>query len=82
MQACAHWSLFCTGLEKWASVSPPGRRRPTGQCFERRREKVPTRHTGKLSDMANAAVLLASGEASFITGDMLFVDGGIAYASS
>ncbi|WP_428924802.1 SDR family NAD(P)-dependent oxidoreductase [Marinibacterium sp. SX1] len=50
--------------------------------WERRRERVPIRRLGQPSDMANAAVFLASEEASFVTGDMLFVDGGITYAFS
>jgi 3-oxoacyl-[acyl-carrier protein] reductase len=33
-------------------------------------------------DIANAAVFLASDEASFISGDMIFVDGAITYAFS
>ena len=49
---------------------------------ERRRERIPIRRLGQPEDMANAAVFLASEEASFITGDMLFVDGGITYAFS
>lgn len=54
----------------------------TEEGWERRRERVPIRRLGKPSDMADAAVFLASNEASFITGDMLFVDGGITYAFS
>ncbi|MCO6188475.1 SDR family NAD(P)-dependent oxidoreductase [Rhizobium sp. L1K21] len=54
----------------------------TEEGWERRRERVPIRRLGKPSDMADAAVFLASEEASFITGDMLFVDGGITYAFS
>ena len=54
----------------------------TDEGWERRRERVPIRRLGKPSDMADAAVFLASEEASFITGDMLFVDGGITYAFS
>ncbi|WP_136637701.1 SDR family NAD(P)-dependent oxidoreductase [Pseudooceanicola onchidii] len=54
----------------------------TEDGWERRRERIPIRRLGKPSDMADAAVFLASEEASFITGDMLFVDGGITYAFS
>lgn len=54
----------------------------TEEAWERRRERVPIRRLGQPEDMANAAVFLASEEASFITGDMLFVDGGITYAFS
>ncbi len=50
--------------------------------WERRRERIPIRRLGQPEDMANAAVFLASDEASFVTGDMLFVDGGITYAFS
>ena len=54
----------------------------TEDGWERRRERVPIRRLGQPEDMANAAVFLASDEASFVTGDMLFVDGGITYAFS
>jgi NAD(P)-dependent dehydrogenase (short-subunit alcohol dehydrogenase family) len=50
--------------------------------WERRRQRVPIGRLGQPIDMANAAVFLASDEASFVTGDMLFVDGGITYAFS
>tara|TARA_R110002033_G_scaffold66617_1_gene117616 strand:- start:22276 stop:23169 length:894 start_codon:yes stop_codon:yes gene_type:complete len=54
----------------------------TDEGWERRRERIPIRRLGQPADMANAAVFLASEEASFITGDMIFVDGGITYAFS
>lgn len=54
----------------------------TEEGWERRRERVPIRRLGQPEDMANAALFLASEEASFISGDMLFVDGGITYAFS
>lgn len=54
----------------------------TEDGWERRRERIPIRRLGQPEDMANAAVFLASDEASFVTGDMLFVDGGITYAFS
>lgn len=52
------------------------------EAWERRRQRVPIGRLGTPQDMANAALFLASEEASFITGDMLFVDGGITYAFS
>jgi len=52
----------------------------TEEGWERRRQTVPIGRLGTPDDVANAAVFLASDEASFITGDMLFVDGGITYA--
>ena len=54
----------------------------TEEAWERRRARVPIGRLGTPEDVANAAVFLASDEASFITGDMLFVDGGITYAFS
>jgi NAD(P)-dependent dehydrogenase (short-subunit alcohol dehydrogenase family) len=54
----------------------------TEEAWERRRARVPIGRLGQPKDIANAAVFLASEEASFITGDMLFVDGGITYAFS
>lgn len=54
----------------------------TEEGWERRRQRVPIGRLGQPVDVANAAVFLASDEASFVTGDMLFVDGGITYAFS
>ena len=54
----------------------------TEEAWERRRQRVPIGRLGQTQDIANAAVFLASDDASFITGDMLFVDGGITYAFS
>lgn len=50
--------------------------------WERRRQRVPIGRLGQPADSANAAVFLASEEASFITGDMILVDGGITFAFS
>lgn len=52
------------------------------EAWERRRQRVPLGRLGAPTDIANAAVFLASDEASFITGDILFVDGGITFAFS
>ena len=54
----------------------------TEEAWERRRARVPIGRLGTTADVASAAVFLASDELSFITGDMLFVDGGITYAFS
>lgn len=54
----------------------------TEEAWERRRARMPIGRLGAPEDIANAAVFLASDEASFITGDMMFVDGGITYAFS
>ncbi|WP_370302279.1 SDR family NAD(P)-dependent oxidoreductase [Pseudooceanicola sp.] len=51
-------------------------------AWERRRERVPIRRLGQSVDSANAALFLASDDSSFVTGDMMFVDGGITYAFS
>jgi NAD(P)-dependent dehydrogenase (short-subunit alcohol dehydrogenase family) len=51
-------------------------------AWERRRQRVPLGRLGQPEDIANAAVFLASDEASFISGDMIFVDGAITYAFS
>ncbi|MET0169288.1 MAG: SDR family oxidoreductase, partial [Aliihoeflea sp.] len=54
----------------------------TEEGWERRRKTMPIGRLGTPQDIANAAVFLASDEASFVTGDMLFVDGGLTYAFS
>jgi NAD(P)-dependent dehydrogenase (short-subunit alcohol dehydrogenase family) len=54
----------------------------TEDGWERRRQRVPLGRLGEPEDVARAAVYLASEEASYVTGDMLFVDGGTTYAFS
>jgi len=51
-------------------------------AWERRRARTPLPRLGEVADIAKAAVFLASDESSFVTGDMMFVDGGITYAFS
>ena len=41
------------------------------------REKIPMGRRGDVSEVADAVLYLASGEASYITGQTLFVDGGL-----
>jgi 3-oxoacyl-[acyl-carrier protein] reductase len=52
------------------------------EAWERRRQRVPLQRLGEPEDIANAAVFLASSEASWISGDMLFVDGAMTFAFS
>jgi NAD(P)-dependent dehydrogenase (short-subunit alcohol dehydrogenase family) len=54
----------------------------SAEAWERRRQRTPLGRLGHPDDMARAAVFLASDEASFVSGDMLFVDGGATYAFS
>ena len=39
--------------------------------------RIPLNRPGKPSDIAGAAVFLASDESSFMTGSIIFVDGGV-----
>ncbi|MFO1020855.1 MAG: glucose 1-dehydrogenase [Planctomycetales bacterium] len=48
----------------------------TPEKLDRIRSCVPLERLGKEEDIANAVAFLASGEASFITGQVLYVDGG------
>jgi NAD(P)-dependent dehydrogenase (short-subunit alcohol dehydrogenase family) len=50
--------------------------------WERRRQKVPLGRLGEPEDIANAAVFLAGNESSWISGDMLLVDGAMTFAFS
>lgn len=52
----------------------------TKEKQERRLVHVPMGRFGEASEMANAALFLASKESSFVTGTSLFVDGGITSA--
>lgn len=50
--------------------------------WERRRQKVPLGRLGEPQDIANAAVFLASDESSWVSGDMMLVDGAMTFAFS
>jgi NAD(P)-dependent dehydrogenase (short-subunit alcohol dehydrogenase family) len=50
--------------------------------WERRRQKVPLGRLGEPEDIASAAVFLAGNESSWISGDMLLVDGAMTFAFS
>jgi 3-oxoacyl-[acyl-carrier protein] reductase len=50
--------------------------------WERRRQKVPLGRLGEPEDIANAAVFLASDESSWVSGDMMLVDGAMTFAFS
>jgi NAD(P)-dependent dehydrogenase (short-subunit alcohol dehydrogenase family) len=45
--------------------------------FEQLAKWYPLQRVGEPNDIANAALFLASGEASWITGETLVVDGGL-----
>jgi len=48
--------------------------------YERRMNSIPLRRLGREEDNAEACAFLLSGAASFINGEILHVDGGIAAA--
>jgi NAD(P)-dependent dehydrogenase (short-subunit alcohol dehydrogenase family) len=50
--------------------------------WERRRQKVPLGRLGEPDDIANAAVFFAGNESSWVSGDMLLVDGAMTFAFS
>jgi NAD(P)-dependent dehydrogenase (short-subunit alcohol dehydrogenase family) len=50
--------------------------------WERRRQKVPLGRLGEPEDIANAAVFLAGKESSWVSGDMMLVDGAMTFAFS
>lgn len=50
--------------------------------WERRRRKVPLGRLGEPKDIANAALFLASDESSWVSGDMMLVDGAMTFAFS
>lgn len=50
--------------------------------WEKRRQKVPLGRLGEPEDIANAAVFFASDESSWVSGDMLLVDGAMTFAFS
>lgn len=53
-----------------------------GPARDKLTAKIPMRHTGKPEDIAEAAAFLAAEAASYITGIVLDVDGGISIGSS
>ncbi|KAA8735064.1 glucose 1-dehydrogenase [Acinetobacter qingfengensis] len=52
------------------------------EAWERRRQRIPLGRLCSAQDVAKAAVFLASEDSSFISGDVLFVDGASTYAFS
>lgn len=52
------------------------------EAWERRRQRIPLGRLCSAEDVAKAAVFLASDDSSFISGDILFVDGASTYAFS
>lgn len=69
----------CSTLTTSARTSPtPGRSK--GRWMERRLAEVaatlPVRRVGRPADIANAALFLAADESGFVTGQVLYVDGG------
>jgi 2,4-dienoyl-CoA reductase [(3E)-enoyl-CoA-producing], peroxisomal len=60
-----------------------GRKGPDGSADEKNLESIiPLGRQGHVKDCANAAIFLFSGAASFITGDILVVDGGTHHMSN
>ena len=49
---------------------------PTSEAYERRRKTIPLNRFAEPDDIAKAAVFLSSDESSYITGEILHVDGG------
>jgi 3-oxoacyl-[acyl-carrier protein] reductase len=49
------------------------------KVIESMKERTPLRRIGQAEDIANAYLFLASDEASFITGTVLSVDGGLMF---
>jgi len=65
-----------------ASVPTPGATKLVDPAeYERRARTIPLRRNGRLEDNDHALAFLLSGEASFITGAVLHVDGGVAAAA-
>src|SRR5690606_28456512 len=57
-------------VENYDSFSTPER-------LEQAAQQLPLRRLGRPEDVAGAAVFLASEDASFITGQTIYVDGGL-----
>jgi gluconate 5-dehydrogenase len=47
-----------------------------GEWQAQMQEKIPLRRFGELSDLTGAAVFLCSSAASYVTGQILYIDGG------
>ncbi len=58
----------------WIRVERDGT--PSAERYQKMCERIPLRRAGKTEDLVSIAVLLSSGEASYITGQIIGVDGG------
>ena len=58
-------------------IDTPGNRELPPELFERLTQLTPAKCPGKTIDIANCALFLASEQSGYITGQVIFVDGGI-----
>ena len=58
----------------WIRVERDGTR--SGERYQKMCERIPLKRAGKTEDLVSVALLLCSDEASYITGQIIAVDGG------
>ncbi len=68
--------IRCNAIAPGFLVYEPGQRRIASQTRERSPEGIPLRRFTRPEDTAYCALYLASDEASYVTGQMIVVDGG------
>jgi NAD(P)-dependent dehydrogenase (short-subunit alcohol dehydrogenase family) len=70
------------GMISGTNIRPPGASIDSAEVQNARGEIVPLRRTGVASDIAQCVVFLLSDSAGYVTGQSLFVDGGLSAALS
>jgi len=70
--------IVCNVIDPGAIMVGRANQPEEAEAAQRAAARTPWRRSGRPEDVANAALFLASDEASFITGAVLAVDGGLA----
>jgi NAD(P)-dependent dehydrogenase (short-subunit alcohol dehydrogenase family) len=73
---CARYNITVNSVAPGATRTPMTAKMPA-EIFEMITEKIPLKRWAEPDEIANMHVFLASDEAGYITGQIIFVDGGI-----